>query len=105
MLGIYKWKECMPDVLHLQSNLFNMQRLIKLRSFKALFSRDIINASLRNILDNCIEDIVRLCKTATDSMDLFRTLQYTRFQLNQIQMKSPYQDNLGEKCGRVALCY
>lgn len=49
----------MPDVLHLQSNLFNMQRLIKLRSFKALFSRDIINASLRNILDNCIEDIVR----------------------------------------------
>jgi pre-60S factor REI1 len=78
--------------------LGNMKRLIKKESFKLLFS-----SKSKEATDDLIREIIKLGDSEENLVLLFRTLNFTRFQLRMIVENSDITSEEGKKCVRVAL--
>ena len=55
--------------------------------------------------DDLIGEIIKLGDSEENLASLFRTLNFTRFQLRMIVESSDITSEVGEKCVRVALCH
>uniref|UniRef100_UPI00359F731C ribosome biogenesis protein n=1 Tax=Prevotella heparinolytica TaxID=28113 RepID=UPI00359F731C len=77
-----------------------MKRLIKNASFEMLFSNKSTEAT-----DDLIREIIKLGDSEENLVSLFRTLNFTRFQLRMIVESSDITSEVGKKCVRVALCH
>lgn len=55
--------------------------------------------------DDLIREIIKLGNSEENLVLLFRTLNFTRFQLWMIVESSDITSEVGKKCVRVALCY
>lgn len=77
-----------------------MKRLIKNASFEMLFSNKSTEAT-----DDLIREIIKLGNSEENLVSLFRTLNFTRFQLWMTVESSDITSEVGKKCVRVALCY
>ena len=77
-----------------------MKRLVKKNSFKMLLSENTTKATA------ClIREILKLVETEKKLEALFRTLHYTRFQLQIIHARTGLTVEMGEKCIGVTLCH
>ena len=77
-----------------------MKRLVKKNSFKMLLSENTTKATA------ClIREILKLVETEKKLEALFRTLHYTRFQLQIIHASPALTVEMGEKCVRTTLCH
>ena len=77
-----------------------MKRLIKKESFEMLSSNQSTEAT-----DDLIGEIIKLGDSEENLGSLFRTLNFTRFQLRMIVESSDITSEVGKKCVRVALCH
>lgn len=77
-----------------------MKRLIKKESFEMLSSSKSMEAT-----DDLIREIIKLGDSEENLVSLFRTLNFTRFQLRMIVENSDITSEVGKKCIRVALCH
>lgn len=75
-----------------------MKRLIKKESFEMLSSSKSMEAT-----DDLIREIIKLGDSEENLVSLFRTLNFTRFQLRMIVENSDITSEVGKKCIRVAL--
>ena len=77
-----------------------MKRLIKKESFEMLSSNQSTEAT-----DDLIGEIIKLGDSEENLVSLFRTLNFTRFQLRMIVESSDITSEVGKKCVRAALCH
>ena len=77
-----------------------MKRLIKNASFEMLFSNKSTEAT-----DDLIREIIKLGNSEENLVSLFRTLNFTRFQLRGVVEKIGITTEMGKKCIGTALCY
>jgi pre-60S factor REI1 len=73
---------------------------MKKESFEMLSSNQSTEAT-----DDLIGEIIKLGDSEENLVSLFRTLNFTRFQLRMIVESSDITSEVGKKCVRVALCH
>ena len=82
-----------------------MKRIIQTSFFKVLSSKELTAYELRAATDKLVDGIIALGETEYNPILHFRTLQYTRYQLQIIHARTGLTVEMGEKCIGVTLCH
>lgn len=80
-----------------------MKRLVNTPSFVAIALGEAQSRyPPQSTTDTFIDEIITLVRNGTNYEALFRTLCYTRFQLKLLQETCHTENEMGEKCIRIA---
>ena len=82
-----------------------MKRLIQSNCFKMLMSMQCKAEQHGSLIDECVDEVIKLSNSADSMEAIFRTLSYTRFRIHSLYKESYKATEFEKKCDRAFVCY